>query len=289
MERLDFHFRDQVWRLGDRPLIMGVLNVTPDSFSDGGRFAAVDAAVEHALAMAAAGADLIDIGGESTRPGAAELPVEEEIARVEPVVAALAKRLALPLSIDTRKAAVAHAAIAAGAAIVNDVSGFQHDPELADVVRASGAGYIGMHMRGTPATMQTLTDYDDLPTELAGFFRRLLAYAAAHGIPAERIILDPGIGFGKTADQNLAILNCLPKLRRLGRPLLLGVSRKSFIGKILGIEEPDQRQWGTAAAVAVAVYNGADLVRVHEVAEMRQVARLAAAIREAQTAGDQQA
>jgi dihydropteroate synthase len=261
---------------------MGVLNVTPDSFSDGGEFVGPERSVRHALRMIADGADVIDIGGESTRPGAAEVSVEEEIGRVCPVIRAVAAETDVPLSIDTRKNDVARAAIEAGAVIVNDVSGLQFDDAMIDVLRSTGAGYIGMHMRGTPETMQSLTQYDDIMAELDKFFRSMIAAAAYRGVPPERIAIDPGIGFGKTVEQNLTIVDQLSRLAPIGRPILMGVSRKSFIGKTLGIDDPKERQWGTAAAVALSVYNGAHILRVHDVAEMRQVADMAAAIRNGQ-------
>lgn len=281
MTELTFSFAGTVWRLGGAPKVMGVVNVTPDSFSDGGAFLAVDRAVEHGMALVAEGADILDIGGESTRPGAPEVPEDEEIRRVCPVIAALAAQTGVPISIDTRKSRVAEAALAAGAKIVNDVSGLTFDPRLAEVVAASGAGYVGMHMRGTPETMQSLTRDDDIMVELTGFFRQLIRTAVACGIARDRIAIDPGIGFGKTAGQNLAIIHELGRFRELDRPLLIGVSRKAFIGKTLKIDVPSERIWGTAAAVALAVYHGAHIIRVHDVGEMKQVGIMAAAIREA--------
>ena len=280
MRQLDFKFNGRVWSLGDRPRIMGVINVTPDSFSDGGTYRAPESALARAREMVDEGADLLDIGGESTRPGAAEVPVSEEIDRVVPVIEAVAREVAVPVSVDTRKSAVAKAALQAGAAIVNDVSGLTYDPGMADLLAATDAGLILMHMRGTPETMQELTSYDDLIGEIRGFFQATMDQACYRGIQMERICLDPGIGFGKTAAQNLHILRCIPRLRGLERPLLLGVSRKSFIGRVLDIPEPRERAWGTAGAVAVSVFLGADIVRVHDVAEMRQAALIAAAIRD---------
>jgi len=282
MQTLTFKFGTNEWQLGGCPLVMGILNVTPDSFSDGGRYADPHHALQHGLAMAAAGADILDVGGESTRPGARAVGIEKEIGRVVPVVRELAERVSIPISIDTNKAPVAEAALLAGASIVNDVSGLQRDPEMMAVLKASGAGCVLMHMRGTPATMQQFTQYDDVVGELCEHFRQILAKAKAAGLEAERFMLDPGIGFSKTTPQNLGLLAALPCLRELGRPVLVGPSRKSFIGKLLSIDDPAKRLWGTAAAVAISVMNGADVVRVHDVAEMSQVARVAAAIRDAE-------
>jgi dihydropteroate synthase len=260
---------------------MGILNVTPDSFSDGGRFFDPAQAVAQGLRMAADGADLIDVGGESTRPGSATVDAEAEKQRVIPVIAELSRRGAVPLSIDTWKAAVARAALDAGAVIVNDVSGLHRDPAMLNVLRDTGAGCVLMHMRGEPATMQTLTTYADLIGEIRDYFRDTLARAAAAGVAAARFILDPGIGFAKTAEQNLLLIRRLAEFRNLGRPVLVGPSRKSFIGALLPGTTPAQRGWGTAASVACAVLHGADIVRVHDVKEMRDVATVAAAIRDA--------
>jgi dihydropteroate synthase len=229
--------------------------------------------------MIAAGADMIDVGGESTRPGAPAVAAKDEIRRVVPVIQTLAAETSTPISIDTQKAAVADAAIQAGARIINDVSGFQRDPEMKHVARDTGAGCILMHMRGTPATMQQFTDYNDLVSDICDYFHALVDNAVAAGIARETIMLDPGIGFSKTAEQNLELIARLQRFRELGRPLLVGPSRKSFIGRILDLPNPAARAWGTAAAVAVSVYNGADVIRVHDVAEMRQAALVAAALR----------
>jgi dihydropteroate synthase len=275
-----FNFKGGGFELPGRPLLMGVVNVTPDSFSDGDECTTVAAALDRARRMVAGGADLLDVGGESTRPGAAEVAVEEEIRRVVPVVEALCGELRAPVSIDTRKSEVAERSLAAGAAIVNDVSGLQHDTRMAKVVAAAGCGLVGMHMRGTPATMQGRTDYRDVVAEVRAFLRQMVAQAVAAGVPEENIAVDPGIGFGKTAGQNMEIIRRLGEFAMLGRPLLMGVSRKSFIGKALDIGNPKERMWGTAAAVAICVFRGAHIVRVHDVAEMRQVADMAAAIRD---------
>ncbi len=259
---------------------MGVLNVTPDSFFDGGRFLDREAAVERALRLAEEGADLLDVGGESTRPGAQAVPADQELRRVLPVLERLAARgFAVPISIDTGKAEVARAALAAGAALVNDVGGLA-DPEMARAVADGGVPAVLMHRRGTPADMQSLASYRDLLAEVKAELAAALGRAAAAGVPPERTILDPGIGFAKTADQSLRLLSRLPELGALGRPLLVGPSRKSFIGHVTGAPA-EERLPGTLAAVAAAVLGGATFVRVHDVAAARQAARVAAAIRDA--------
>jgi len=265
---------------GPGPFVMGVINVTPDSFSDGGRYADAQAAVDRALRMAEEGADLVDLGGESTRPGSAAVSAEEEIRRVVPVLERLrARGYVLPISVDTSKVEVARAALRAGAALVNDVRGLA-DPRLAEVVAEAGVPVVLMHMRGTPADMQSRAVYGDVVAEVADELRQALARAAAAGIPAERTILDPGIGFAKRPEHSLELLARLGELRALGRPLLVGPSRKSFIGHVTGASV-GERLPGTLAAVAAAVLAGAEMVRVHDVAEARQAARIAAAIREA--------
>jgi dihydropteroate synthase len=281
MKELPFEFAGRRWLLGRETLIMGILNVTPDSFSDGGLFADTKAAVEHGQRMARAGAHLIDVGGESTRPGAPAVPAEEEIRRVVPVVRELSSSIGVPISIDTWKAEVARAALAAGALIVNDVSGLRRDPGMIDVLRQSAAGAVLMHMRGTPSTMQTLTRYEDLIGEVSEYFRGIIDAAAAAGVSRERILIDPGIGFAKTAEQNLHLIAQLDHFRRrLDRPVLAGPSRKSFIGALLPGRSPPERVWGTAGAVACCVLAGADIVRVHDVDQMRQVVTVVMAIRQ---------
>lgn len=262
----------------DRPVVMGILNLTPDSFSDGGRFLGLDDAVRRAREMAAEGADLIDLGGESTRPGAAEVSAHEEAARVVPVLRALRDALDLPLSVDTRKAAVAREALAAGAQVVNDVSGLA-DPGMADAVAPSGAGLVLMHMRGTPATMQGLADYADVVEEVGAELASSLARADAAGIARERVVLDPGIGFAKTAEQNLLLIASLRRLEaRLGRPVLLGASRKAFIGGLLGGVPAAERDAGTVGACVAGMARGARLFRVHDVRGARQALDVAWAI-----------
>ncbi len=268
--------------LGERTLIMGVLNVTPDSFSDGGTFSRPEIAAAHALEMEASGADLLDIGGESTRPGSVAISVDEELARVMPVLNALRGHLRIPISIDTRKAAVAEAAIAAGAEIINDVSALRFDPALGEIARRRRLPIILMHMRGEPATMQKNPFARNIFSDVIAGLRAAIARARRAGIPKSRIVLDPGIGFGKIARQNFELLAHLPRLAALGYPLLVGTSRKAFLGAALGGAHspapPDKRIWGTAATVAAAILNGAHIVRVHDAAEMAQVARVTDAI-----------
>jgi dihydropteroate synthase len=279
MTPLQFEFGETTWDLGREALIMGILNLTPDSFSDGGQFVNVKGAVDRGKRMQAEGARIIDIGGESTRPGATPVGAAEEIRRTVPVIRALAPELSVPISIDTNKAEVAAAALEAGAAIVNDISGLHHDPAMLPLLKSSGAGCIIMHMRGTPQTMQQFTDYGDLIAEICEDFDKTLARAQKMGVPPERFILDPGIGFSKTADQNLELIARCGEFRATGRPVLIGPSRKSFIGKLLSGAAPQERIWGTAGAVACCAVLGADILRVHDVEEMRQVATVASAIR----------
>jgi dihydropteroate synthase len=263
--------------LGRRTLIMGIVNVTPDSFSDGGAFLDPGAAIEHGLRLAAEGADILDVGGESTRPGAAPVPAEEELRRVVPVVRALAARGAVPVSVDTTKAAVARAALEAGAALVNDVSALRFDPALGPLVAASGAALVLMHMRGEPRTMQADPRYDDLVAEVADELGAALARAAAAGVDPARTLVDPGIGFGKTLEHNLALLDRLEALAALGRPVLVGPSRKAFIGRLTGAP-PEGRVEGTIAACCLAAARGAHAVRVHDVAAVRRALAVADAI-----------
>ncbi len=259
------------------PAVMGVLNVTPDSFSDGGRYLDARRAVEHALEMAEVGADIIDVGGESTRPGASEVPVEEEIARVVPVVEELSARLKVPISVDTRKSEVARAALRAGAVIVNDVSGLTHDSAIAPLVAKSGAALVIMHMRGTPESMMHLARYRDVVGEVCRFLRVQAARAERAGIRRSRIVLDPGLGFAKTPAHNLELLAAIPRICALGYPVLVGASRKSFVRKIAGAR-PEELSFGSAAVDAIAVALGASIVRTHEPGPARAAVRMAAAI-----------
>ncbi|HHY32877.1 MAG TPA: dihydropteroate synthase [Firmicutes bacterium] len=269
--------RGHVLELGRKTYIMGIVNVTPDSFSDGGQHATVDEAVCHAKRLVDEGADIIDIGGESTRPGADPVPLEEEIRRVIPVVERLAGELAVPISVDTYKAEVAEAAVAAGAHMINDISALRLDERLGEVIARAGVPVVLMHMKGVPRNMQENPRYDSVIGEILGFLRDAVARAQSCGIRRENIVIDPGIGFGKTAAHNLEILRRLGEFRSLGLPLLVGTSRKSFIGKVLNLPV-DQRAEGTAATVALAVASGADIVRVHDVRYMARVARMADAI-----------
>jgi dihydropteroate synthase len=257
---------------------MGILNVTPDSFSDGGADRSPEEAAERGLRMAEEGADIIDIGGESTRPGSEPVPAEEELRRVMPVLRRLSGKTKAVISVDTTKAAVAKAAAGAGAGIVNDTSALADDPGMAEAVRDSGCAVVLMHRRGMPATMQLRPHYDSLFDELLGELSARIDFAVAAGIPRERILVDPGIGFGKRLEDNLALHRGLGKLQALGRPIVFGPSRKSFIGTLTG-RTPRERVFGTAASVAVAVMNGANVLRVHDVKEMKEVIRVAAAIR----------
>ncbi|HRS83764.1 MAG TPA: dihydropteroate synthase [Smithellaceae bacterium] len=264
--------------LGERTLIMGVLNVTPDSFSDGNRYLDRIRAVERGRQMAEEGADIIDIGGESTRPGAQTVLLKEEIARVLPVVEELAAKLTVPVSVDTMKARVAEKALEAGAEIINDVSALAGDRKMASVIRKADAALVLMHMRGTPADMQSGNlHYDDLTGEILSFLERAVGKALAAGIGLERLVVDPGIGFGKTYEDNCRILNRLDEFKSLGLPLLVGTSRKAFIGSVTG-DAADRRLEGTAATVAAAVMNGCHIVRVHDVAAMKKVAAMTDAI-----------
>ena len=253
---------------------MGVLNVTPDSFFDKGRFFDKKKAVGHALRMVAEGADIIDIGGESTRPGAREVSAGEELDRVIPVIEAIAGKIKKPISIDTRKAKVAEAAIKAGARIVNDISSLMHDPSMACIVARCKAALILMHMKGTPETMQRSPRYKNVIKEISDHFKKTIAVAVKAGVKKTNIIIDPGIGFGKALEHNLEILRKLEKFKELGHPICVGTSRKSFIGKLLGSGDPDDRLSGTIATCAVAIMNGADILRVHDVREIAQAARI---------------
>jgi dihydropteroate synthase len=263
----------------EKTAVMGILNVTPDSFSDGGRFFDPALAVERALRMVEDGADIIDIGGESTRPGAEPVTEAEELRRVIPVIEAIAGKVGVPVSIDTYKATVASIAIEAGASLVNDISGLKLDPQMAEVVAAAGVPVVLMHIKGSPRDMQAAPVYEDLLGEVEAYLRDSVRIAENAGIDPSLIIIDPGIGFGKTFRHNLLILKNLSRFREFGMPLLVGVSRKAFIGDILGGAGPNERLEGTAATVAIAVMNGADIVRVHDVKEMARVARVADAIR----------
>lgn len=252
----------------DVPLVMGILNVTPDSFSDGGRYADINAALQRADEMIAEGADVIDIGGESTRPGSKRVSADEEISRVVPVIEAISKRLDVPVSIDTSKSAVADAAVDAGAEIINDISGLRFDEAIADVAARHKTGLVLMHSRGEFETMHTQPSVEDIITEVEEDLRRSISAAAAAGVAGEQIVLDIGIGFGKTLDQNLKLIAQLDRLVKefSSFPILVGASRKSFLGKILEKDDPKERLAGNLASAAIAVWNGAKILRVHDVA-----------------------
>lgn len=264
-------------------LIMGVLNVTPDSFSDGGRHFALEAAVEQGLRLVAEGADVLDIGGESTRPGAAPVPEEEEIRRVVPVIRTLAASLKIPISVDTMKPGVALAALEAGASVVNDVAAHRQDETLWRSVARHQAGYVAMHMQGEPATMQAAPSYEDVVAEIDAFFGERLQRMAACSLRAEAVILDPGLGFGKTLDHNLKLLANLKRFGHWERPVLVGISRKSFIGSVSGAAAPSERVPGSLAGAVWSCLNGAHIVRTHDVAWTRQALRTVEAIQERQT------
>jgi dihydropteroate synthase len=266
---------------GSRTYIMGVLNVTPDSFSDGGKFATVDAAIAQAVQMVISGVDIIDIGGESTKPGATSVDEATELARVMPVIEGIRQHpdiQNIPISIDTTKASVARSAIMAGADIVNDVSGGQFNEQMFETVAQLGVPYVLMHMRGMPATMQQMTDYDDVVGEILAYFETQIDRAVNAGIDRAKMILDPGIGFAKQYQQSIEIIRHLDRFESLDLPLLVGVSRKSFIGKILDQPDPEKRLWGTSAACCAAIAKGADILRVHDVAAMVDVSRVADAM-----------
>lgn len=274
-----------IWRtsrrafdLSDKALIMGVINTTPDSFSDGGEFADAAAAIEHGLRLAEEGADILDIGGESTRPGAEPVPADEELRRVIPVIEGLAARTDAALSIDTSKAAVARAAMAAGASIINDVTALTGDAEMAAVARATEAGVVLMHMRGTPRTMQQGPAYDDVVAEVSDFLRAQAEAAQAAGIARDRIALDPGIGFGKTVEHNLRLIAALPEFSRLGYPVLLGVSRKSFLSAAAGASDLADREAPTIALTALGRSLGARIFRVHAAAGNVRALRITEAV-----------
>lgn len=274
--------------LGPKTCIMGILNTTPDSFSDGGRFYSFDTAVQQGLKLAKDGAHILDIGGESSRPFAAPVSEQEESDRVIPVIQALSKRMSIPISIDTVKSGVARQALDAGASIINDISAFEKDPAMADLAAQRDVPVILMHMKGTPQTMQVNPDYDDLMTEITSYLAARADFAIGKGIKKERILLDPGIGFGKTVEHNLVLINHLEKITGLGFPVLVGPSRKSFIQKILSGKQnadvgPDHIRtgYGTLAAVAASIMKGAHIVRVHDVEKLTSFFRILDSIRNA--------
>jgi dihydropteroate synthase len=268
-----------ILRLSQRTQVMGILNRTPDSFSDGGRFVDEDKAVAHVEQMVRDGADSIDIGGESTRPGSLSVSVGEELDRVIPIIRRVAASIDVPISIDTQKSEVAEAALEAGASLVNDISALRGDDRMKHVVAKYGVPVVLMHMKGTPRMMQVNPEYENLTEELRLFFKETIEIAQHAGIAEDKMIIDPGIGFGKTTAHNLSIIKDLRSLTIFKRPILIGTSRKSFIGKVLG-RDVQERLMGTAASVAISIINGATIIRVHDIKEMVEVARLADAIRQ---------
>jgi dihydropteroate synthase len=265
-ESLVWRCREREIACGGRTLVMGIVNVTPDSFSDGGSFLDTASAVDQGARLAEEGADVLDVGGESTRPGAAQVPVDDELERVVPVVEQLVKQVDVPVGVDTRKAEVARRALDAGAAIVNDVTAGS-DADMFGVVRETGAGLVLMHMRGDPQTMQDDPRYDDVVTEVRDYLASRIGSAVAAGVPRAQLCVDPGIGFGKNLDHNLAILRAIASFRELRTPVLVGASRKRFIGQLTGVDDPADRIEGTAGAVAWCAAQGVDVVRVHDVAQ----------------------
>ena len=270
--------RERCFEWGQRTYLMGILNVTPDSFSDGGEFDTTSAALVQAQALVAAGANIIDVGGQSTRPGAKQITLAEELDRVLSVLQVLRPEISIPISVDTTRAAVARASVEAGADIINDISGGTFDSEMLPTVAELGVPIILMHIRGTPQTMQQKTDYQDLLAEIYSFLARQIGVATTAGIERDKIIIDPGIGFAKNYEQNLEIFRRLRSLTPLNCPILVGASRKSFIGRILNQPDPKARVWGTAAACCAAIFNGADILRVHDVQEMHDVTLVADAL-----------
>jgi dihydropteroate synthase len=277
--RYSLRFPSRSLRLGERTLVMGILNVTPDSFYAGGRYPDAQSAVRRAFELEQAGADILDIGGESTRPGADPISADEELARILPVLESLQGKLRIPISLDTQKATVAEAGLRNGVEIINDVSGLRSDPELADLVKRRGAALVLMHMRGTPRSMHKGPFARDVMRDVVEGLHASIDCARKAGISKSKLLVDPGIGFGKNYRQNFEVLARLPELARLGYPLVAGASRKMFIGWALGgkrqVWPAERREWGTAAAVTTAILNGAHIIRVHDVIEMSQVARIA--------------
>ncbi len=280
-KQFKLHIPSRTLDLGERTLVMGVLNLTPDSFSDGGKFFSLNRAINAALAMEAAGADILDIGGESTRPGSNAVSPREELARVLPVLNRLSGRLKIPISIDTRRSAIAEAAIAAGAQIINDVTGLRFDPEIAGIACRNHVPLILMHMRGEPRTMQEQPFARDAVRDVLSGLKRSIAIALKAGVPKSQMIVDPGIGFGKSFKQNYELIARLGEIAILGFPILIGTSRKTFLGTTLDGKPPEDRIWGTAATVAASILAGAHIVRVHDVNEMVQVARVTDKVLEA--------
>ena len=279
--------RDRVLTSDGRPLVMGILNVTPDSFSDGGRFCSGNDALEHGLRMQEEGADIIDVGGESTRPNAPAVSAEDEMRRVVPIIERLSSRIDAAISVDTMKASVARAAIDAGAVIVNDVSALTHDPAMTEVALQTGAGVVLMHMQGSPRTMQADPHYDDVVREVCDYLESRVGKLVEAGLNMEALVVDPGVGFGKTLKHNLKLLANLAEIRIIGRPVVVGLSRKSMLG-MLTDRPVEERLAGSIAGLVFSVLNGADVVRVHDVKETVDAVRVATALTQAQEKEAQQ-
>ena len=277
-ESMVFRFKERTVNFADRALVMGILNVTPDSFSEDGLNFSPKIAIKSGLRMVDEGADIIDIGGESTRPGADPITAHEEINRILPVIHGFRALSDIPISVDTYKSDVAKVALENGADIINDISGFQHDDDMKDVAKKYNAGCIIMHMRGTPKTMQRHVEYNDIIAEISNFFRQSIHLLSSAGVEREFMCLDPGIGFSKTTDQNLYLISNISIFTQFALPLLIGPSRKSFIGQALKIDSPKDRVWGTAATVCYALDHGVHIVRVHDVKEMRQICNMTNAL-----------
>ena len=278
-DNYSYTFGKKVYDLSARTHVMGVLNVTPDSFSDGGKFLKAEDAIAHGKKMETDGADFIDVGGASTRPGAEEVSIEEELKRVIPVITALAKEVSIPVSVDTYRAQVADEALKAGALIVNDISAFAFDPAMAETIAKHNASAVAMHIKGTPKDMQKDPQYDDLMAEIISYFENVAWKANVAGI--KQIIIDPGIGFGKTVEHNLQIIKNLSDLKRLDTPIMIGISRKSMIGKILNTDDVNDRHEGTITLNTISVLNGAHIIRVHDVSEGVRTAKIIDAYRKA--------
>ena len=278
MKKYQINCRNYILPLTDEPAIMGILNVTPDSFSDGGRFIEPGPAVDHALAMIADGAKIIDVGGESTRPGSKPVSSTEQINRVTPVLKKLSKQTKIPISIDTTSASVARAALDAGASIVNDISALRCDSQMVELVAQSRVPVILMHMQGKPANMQTNPTYDNIVQEDFDFLAERIDFTVSAGVDRNQIVIDPGIGFGKKLEHNLLLMKNLRKFHQLNVPLLVGPSRKSFIGTVLGLDGTEDRLMGTAATVACCTFAGTQIIRVHDVKQMHQIVQMLSAI-----------
>lgn len=275
---MTLNIREYNFHWGQRTYLMGILNVTPDSFSDGGQFNNIQSALSQAQYMIDHGVDIIDVGGQSTRPGAEQISITEEFNRVIPIIKAIRQQFSIPISIDTTRAQIAEDAITAGADLINDISGGTFEPEILNVASRLDIPIILMHMRGNPQTMQQMTDYQDLVADIIDFLKLQIQNAIACGVNSSKIIIDPGIGFAKTPEQNIELLRRLAEFKSLEVPILIGTSRKSFIGKIINQPDSQQRVWGTGATCCSAIISGADILRIHDVAEIYDVSRVTDAI-----------